>query len=86
MFDMKKVYIALSGITYSFIGVFDINQSLDEIANKLISSGLISDNLSDIDYHENGSYCVNDFNIYGTIEFSGDNGLFYVELRECEIN
>ena len=65
------------------IDLFDFNQSLSEIADKLIASKLIDNELESIDYLINGKYIINYFDM--TIEFTADNGKFTIELKEYEI-
>lgn len=67
------------------IDIFDANNKPDEIADKLISGGLIDEYLDEIEYSIDGRYCTNDFDIYETIEFSADNGRFTVEIRKYEV-
>ena len=80
-----KVYIAISPKNNLVLGCFDINNTPDKIADKLISSGLINDLLVEIEYPIDGRYCTNDFDIYESIEFTADNGKFTIELKEYEI-
>lgn len=81
MYTMK--ILAATKLNNVLIDLFDFNQSLSEIADKLISSGLINNELESIDYLINGSYSINYFDM--TIEFTADNGKFLVELKEYEI-
>lgn len=80
---MKKILIAFSSHTYSFLDVFDCNNSLSEISDKLISSDLIYENLSDIEYFIDGRIAYDYVDM--TITYSGDNGIFTVKIVEHEI-
>ena len=82
---MQRVYIAISPKNNLVLGCFEINNTPDEIADKLISSGLITELLDEIDYPIDGRYCTNDFELYQSIEFSADNGSFYIGIKEFEI-
>ena len=74
--------IKIAFINNRFIKAFKAECTLNDISEKLIKSGLIDNELSDIDYHENGEY-----NCYvNNITFTADNGLFNIDIVNTDID